>query len=105
MQAPEAVGVWPSGTVTLGPDQVGAYMGYDGADEGDVARAERQAAFWQAWLGAVGEGGADAAPPAKGDVGRFVEGIARGASSQVLPVVESDAGGETLEPDRARRPS
>ena len=98
VQAPEAVGVWPAGTVTLGPDQVGAYMGYDGTDEGDVARAERQAAFWQAWLGAVGDGGAEAAP-AKGDIGRFVEGIARGASSQVLPVVESDAGGETLEPD------
>jgi hypothetical protein len=99
VQAPEAVGVWPSGTVTLGADQVGAYMGYDGTDESDVARAERQAAFWQAWLEAVADGGTDAAPETDDDLGRFVAGIARGASSQVLPVLESEAGGETLEPD------
>ncbi len=90
---------WPSGTVHARPDQVGAYMGYDGTDEGDVARAERQAAFWQAWLGGGGRRRGEAAPAKPATSARFVEGIARGASLEVLPVVESDAGGETLEAD------
>lgn len=96
----DAVGPWPSGEVTLAPDQVGAFLAYEGPDEDEVERATRQAALWAAWLEQLPTSGASGLPDdAPGDLARFVGGIAQGASAQVLPVVASDAGGGTVEAD------
>jgi LytR cell envelope-related transcriptional attenuator len=96
----EAVGVWPSGEVSLPPEQVGAFLAYGGDDADDAARAVRQATFWSAWLEQVGTAGDEALPTdAEGDLARFVASIAREPSTDVLPVVPSEAGGGTLEPD------
>jgi hypothetical protein len=96
----DPVGVWPAGEVTLPPAELGAFVAYAGPDEDEQGRAARQAAFWSAWLGRVAAAGEGGLPDdTDGDLARFVTGIARDPAAEVLPVVESDAGGGTLEPD------
>jgi LytR_cpsA_psr family/LytR cell envelope-related transcriptional attenuator len=88
----EAVGEWPAGDVVLQPEDVGRFLAARAAGEPDLARVERQQAFWTAWLPLVrdaGEGGL----PGEVDtgIGRFLRIIAAGDGvAEVIPVGRED---------------
>jgi LytR cell envelope-related transcriptional attenuator len=90
----EAVGEWPAGDVELQPEDVGRFLAARTAGEPDLARIERQQAFWTAWLPLVrdaGEGGL----PGEVDtgIGRFLRVIAAGdGGAELVPVATEDAG-------------
>ena len=90
----DAVAEWPAGEVELAPDQVGPFLSALGGDEEELARTNRQEAFWDAWLPLVRDAGATVLP---GEVetgfGRFVRGIAGGdGTAFALPVAREDSG-------------
>lgn len=103
MTLDEPLGPWEAGAVTLEPAEVGPFLAARGDDETDLDRAERQQAFWNAWLPLVDEGGDDALPgEVESGIGRFVRGVAHtGGSAATLPVGRDDGDGDEvrLRPD------
>ena len=81
---------FPEGEIQLPPEQVGLYLDTLGPEETDLARIERQHAFWQAWLAAIAASPSpDEAVPGENEsgLGRFVQDLAKGeAAYQTLPV-------------------
>ncbi|HEX6423728.1 MAG TPA: LytR C-terminal domain-containing protein [Acidimicrobiales bacterium] len=99
----QGVGRWDAGDVTLEPADVGPFLAARGETESDLARLERQQAFWSAWLPLVEGGGEDALPgEASSGIGRFLRGVAHGATVAGLPVGRDDSADEVrLVPDAA----
>lgn len=85
----EPVDRWAAGTVTIEPDEVGAFLSALGDDETDLDRIDRQQIFWSAWLPMVADGGDGALPgETSTGLGRFVRSVANGdGSAAALPVV------------------
>ncbi|HEX6418941.1 MAG TPA: LytR C-terminal domain-containing protein [Acidimicrobiales bacterium] len=96
------VGRWEPGEVALEPGDVGPFLSALGDGETDLARLERQQAFWSAWLPLVAGGGEDAVPgEASSGIGRFVRGVAQGEAVLGLPVGRDGDAGDRLVPDAA----
>lgn len=97
------VGRWDAGDVRLEPADAGPFLAARGEAESDLARLERQQAFWSAWLPLVESGGEDALPgEASSGIGRFVRGVAHGATVVGLPVGRDDSADEVrFVPDAA----
>lgn len=80
---------FPLGEIELEAADVGAYLESDDAQASDLARFARHEIFWEAWLAAVQEAGADDAVPGELDsgIGRFVRALAAGTTViETLPV-------------------
>jgi hypothetical protein len=94
LDVPEPTEDWPMGEATIAPDEVGAFLAALDDSDSDLARLERQQAFWDAWLGQVASDGSDALPgEADAGIGRFVRGLVDGSPTVVpLPVVLADDG-------------
>ena len=88
----DPVGEWPAGDVVLPPEDVGRFLAARAADEPDLARVERQQAFWTAWLPLVRDAGERALPgEVETGVGRFVRVIAAGdGGAEPIPVLRED---------------
>ena len=99
----QAIGRWDAGEVTLEPADVGPFLAARSDTESDLARLERQQAFWSAWLPLVEGGGEDALPgEASSGIGRFVRGVAHGDTVVGLPVGRDDTADEVrFVPDAA----
>lgn len=75
------------GPVTLTPDLVADFLTLKGEGELDTVRNDRQIAFWEAWIAAVGQNGEDAVPgETDRGLGSFVRGLAAGDPSAVVPL-------------------
>jgi hypothetical protein len=101
----DPVGEWPAGDVVLQPEDVGRFLAARAADEPDLARVERQQAFWTAWLPLVRDAGERALPgEVETGIGRFVRVIAAGeGGAEAIPVAREDAAdGVRYRPDAAR---
>ena len=101
----DPVGEWAAGEVVLQPDDVGRFLAARAADEPDLARVERQQAFWDAWLPMVQDAGEDALPgEVETGIGRFVRAIAAGdGTAAAVPVGREDtADGVRYRPDPRR---
>jgi hypothetical protein len=99
------VGEWPAGDVVLQPEDVGRFLAARAADEPDLARVERQQAFWTAWLPLVRDAGERALPgEVETGIGRFVRVIAAGeGGAEAIPVWREDtADGVRYRPDVGR---
>jgi LytR cell envelope-related transcriptional attenuator len=84
LQLTRSVGGWSAGDVSLEAEDVGPFLDARTEDESDVARVDRQADFWTAWLPLVREAGTDALPgEVDVGIGRFVRGLANGSPSIV----------------------
>lgn len=105
IENPDTVGEFPAGTISLGADQVGAYLAARAEGESDLARLYRQQLFFEAWAEAVAASSDPAAVPGEVDsgIGRFVRGLANGPRRvATLPVVETPAADTTrldVDPD------
>lgn len=78
-----------AGPVELDSSMVGPYLAARIATETEVARLARHAAFWSAWLHAVGASSDPNVLPGEANTGisRFVRGLAKGANEiATLPV-------------------
>ena len=108
----DPVGEWPAGDVVLQPEDVGRFLAARAADEPDLARVERQQAFWTAWLPLVRDAGERALPgEVETGIGRFVRVIAAGeggaeagAGSSVATAADGAAVGISAPRPRPRPP-
>jgi len=101
----EPVGEWAAGDVVLQPADVGRFLSARAGDEPDLARVERQRAFWDAWLPLVREAGEGALPgEVETGVGRFIRAIAAAdGSASAIPVGREDTpDGVRYRPDAGR---
>jgi hypothetical protein len=100
---PDAVGEFPAGEISLGADQVAAYLGASIEGQSDLARLARQEAFYEAWTAAVADSADPGAVPGEleSGLGRFVRGLAAGpVQVHALPVTEVTAGDAVrIDPD------
>lgn len=90
---------FPSGPISLEPDEVGPYLAARNDGESDVNRLNRHQLFWRAWIDAIAAG-ADppGRPDARSGLGRFVRTIAAGtAELAILPVRQREGDGRDLE--------
>ena len=105
VQLEDPVGEWAAGEVELQPSDVGRFLAARAADEPDLARVDRQQAFWDAWLPKVRDAGEAALPgEVETGVGRFVRAIAAGeGAAAAVPVGREDtADGVRYRPDPRR---
>ncbi len=105
VQLDDPVGEWAAGEVELQPSDVGRFLAARAADEPDLARVDRQQAFWDAWLPKVRDAGEAALPgEVETGVGRFVRAIAAGeGAAAAVPVGREDtADGVRYRPDPRR---
>jgi hypothetical protein len=95
VQLTDAVEEWPAGEVPLLAEEVGPYLGALAPEESELDRLNRHGEFWVNWLPLVRDAG-DRAVPGEVDVGigRFVRGLANGATVSVLPVTPVAAGAD-----------
>ena len=87
------------------PEDVGRFLAARAGDEPDLARVERQQAFWTAWLPLVRDAGERALPgEVETGIGRFVRVIAAGeGGAEAIPVGREDtADGVRYRPDAGR---
>lgn len=75
--APESL--WRAGSISVAPDEVGAFLGWVNRGEDRFNRLRRQKEFWTAWLAAVAASDDPGVVPGEIDegIGRFVRGAAR----------------------------
>jgi hypothetical protein len=92
VQNEDAVGDWPAGEVELAAADVGPFLSARGDGEEDLARVDRQEAFWDAWLPLVRDAGEGALPgEIDTGIGRFVRAVASGGGeAAALPVGRED---------------
>lgn len=101
--------LFEAGNITVMPDEAGRYLSAAAPSGADLDRVLRQQLFWQAWLDAVDEAGAEAAVPGEGTggLGRFVTGLASGPAELAIlaleadPVGSSDGARDRYQPDIA----
>jgi hypothetical protein len=103
---PDAVSEFPAGEISLGADQVAAYLGAKGEGQSELARMARHQLFYEAWAAAVAASGDPAVVPGEVEsgIGRFVRGLAAGpVQIETLPVTEIPlvAGFVRIDPDAA----
>ncbi len=106
IENPDDVPGFPVGTVSLGADQVGAWLEAHSSNEGELAQVYRQQLFWEAWIKAVAASSDPAVVPGELDsgLGRFVRGLAHGRLQvTTVPVTDvvDEAGNHVFPDDRA----
>jgi hypothetical protein len=103
---PDEAPGFPAGSTVLSPAAASAYL--EAADDGEsqLTRMSRHEAFWGAWLGAIAASESPDAVPGESatGIGRFLRGLAAGASSVAVPdlrVAEAADGSPALVADPA----
>lgn len=88
------VGVrFPAGTAAIDASDIVDFLGWRNPDEVQLNQQFRHGQFWDSWIGAVFDGGADMVPgESESGVGRFVRALANGqANIELLPFTEERA--------------
>ncbi|MGH9084256.1 MAG: LytR C-terminal domain-containing protein [Acidimicrobiales bacterium] len=91
VENPDEVGEFPAGAVSLGAEDVAAWLTATDESETELGVLYRHELFWQAWVEAIAAAGRSDAVPGELDsgLGRFVRGLSGGPLRvATLPVTE-----------------
>jgi hypothetical protein len=102
VENPDGLDAFPTGTIELAAEDVGPWLAAVPPGGSATAHVFRQQLFWERWLAAVAEAGADAhvvPGELESGIGRFIRGLAAGrVDIAAVPVIEQPTatGTETI---------